>query len=360
MGSSHFSVRMKTLLLLLPTLSALAGTPGEDRQEAPELPQFLQQLPFFSQIQSLQEAFQHLQATIPPEIMTQLQQSLPPLLGNLLNNQPAGRSLNLIPANIQQLIQQLQAGNFQQLVQQFQSGSLQQQLQQLGSSLPPEALQQIQQSLPPFLASFLLQPTGRAEVIKAEELTEKQENDISEFIRRCNGLFGYNNGVAGTYNSYPNTGNSGYYGYNTGYNYNTYPYTTYSGAYTTNGQSPYPYITVQNPTQYFPAGRSGDIDTKKGGKGKHGWWHSNYNQKPSNNYNQIPYNNFYQKPFNNFNQNPYANYNPYFNNAYIQNPYQYQYPNYNYGTIGTEGVVVPATGTTSPGTITAIREGEEQ
>merc|ERR1712168_1680909 len=148
MGSSHFSVRMKTLLLLLPTLSALAGTPGEDRQEAPELPQFLQQLPFFSQIQSLQEAFQHLQATIPPEIMTQLQQSLPP-----------------------------------------------------------------------FLASFLLQPTGRAEVIKAEELTEKQENDISEFIRRCNGLFSYNNGVAGTYNSYPNTGNSGYYGYNTGYNY---------------------------------------------------------------------------------------------------------------------------------------------
>merc|ERR1712142_1438384 len=293
MGSSHFSVRMKTLLLLLPTLSALAGTPGEDRHEAPELPQFLQQLPFFSQIQSLQEAFQHLQATIPPEIMTQLQQSLPPLLGNLLNNQPAGRSLNLIPADIQQLIQQLQAGNFQQLVQQFQSGSLQ--LQQLGSSLPPEALQQIQQSLPPFLASFLLQPTGRAEVIKAEELTEKQENDISEFIRRCNGLFGYNNGVAGTYNSYPNTGNSGYYGYNTGYNYN-----------------------------------------------------------------QIPYNNFYQKPFNNFNQNPYANYNPYFNNAYIQNPYQYQYPNYNYGTIGTEGVVVPATGTTSPGTITAIREGEEQ
>merc|ERR1719209_2540427 len=218
---------MKTLLLLLPTLSALAGTPGEDRQEAPELPQFLQQLPFFSQIQSLQEAFQHLQATIPPEIMTQLQQSLPPLLGNLLNNQPAGRSLNLIPANIQQLIQQLQAGNFQQLVQQFQSGSLQQQLQQLGSSLPPEALQQIQQSLPPFLANFLIPPTGRAQVIKAEELTEEQEKDLSDFIKRCNGLFGYNTGsyyypnTVNSVYSYPNTGNSGFNGYNTGYNYNS-------------------------------------------------------------------------------------------------------------------------------------------
>merc|ERR1719370_51628 len=290
---------MKTLLLLLPTLSALAGTPGEDRQEAPELPQFLQQLPFFSQIQSLQEAFQHLQATIPPEIMTQLQQSLPPLLGNLLNNQPAGRSLNLIPANIQQLIQQLQAGNFQQLVQQFQSGSLQQQLQQLGSSLPPEALQQIQQSLPPFLANFLLPPTGRTSVIKAEELTEEQENDLSDFIKRCNSLFGYN---SGSY-YYPNTGNSN--GYNTGYNYISYPYTTYPA-------SQPPYITVQNPGQYYPAGRSGDIDTKKGGKGKHGWWHNNYNQKP--------YNNFYQNPFNNFNQNPYAIYNPYYNNFY-QNPF---------------------------------------
>merc|ERR1712168_462756 len=339
MGSSQFSGRMKTLLLLLPALSVLAWTPaGEDRQDAPQLPQFLQQLPFFSQIQSLQEAFQHLQATIPAEIMTQLQQSLPPLLGNLLNSQPAGRSLNLIPANIQQLIQQLQSGNFQQLVQQFQSGSLQQQLQQLGSSLPPEALQQIQQSLPPFLANFLLAPTGRAEVIKADELTEEQEKDLYDFIRRCNGLFGYNSGYSypstGNFGySYPNTGNSGYNGYNTGYNYNSYyPYTTYPAS-----QSPY--ITVQTPGQYFPAGRSGDIDTKRGGKGKHGWWHNNYNQKP--------YNNFYQNPFNNFNQNPYAIYNPYFNIPINQNPYQYQYPNYNYGTIGTQGDVVPAAGTTS-------------
>merc|ERR1712168_92778 len=300
MGSSQFSGRMKTLLLILSALSVLAWTPaGEDRQDAPQLPQFLQQLPFFSQIQSLQEAFQHLQATIPAEIMTQLQQSLPPLLGNLLNSQPAGRSLNLIPANIQQLIQQLQAGNFQQLV---------------------------QQSLPPFLANFLLPPTGRTSVIKAEELTEEQENDLSDFIKRCNGLFGYN---SGSY-YYPNTGNSN--GYNTGYNYISYPYTTYPA-------SQPPYITVQNPGQYYPAGRSGDIDTKKGGKGKHGWWHNNYNQKP--------YNNFYQNPFNNFNQNPYAIYNPYFNIPINQNPYQYQYPNYNYGTIGTQGDVVPAAGTTS-------------
>merc|ERR1719495_2456049 len=125
---------MKTLLLAISAISLIAG------QEAPQLPQLLQQLPFFSQLQSLQEAFQHLQSSLPQEVMTQLQQSLPPLL-----------------------------------------------------------------------ASLLLPPTGRASVITAEELTEDQEKDISDFIRRCNGLFG-------GFNNY-NTGNSGYgYGYNTGFN----------------------------------------------------------------------------------------------------------------------------------------------
>merc|ERR1711910_215633 len=97
-----FSVRMKTFLLLLATLSVISGAEADsDRQTqtAPQLPQFLQQLPFFSQLQSLQQAFQQLQATIPPENMTQLQQ----------------------------------------------------QLQQLQSSLPPQVVQQIQQALPPFL-----------------------------------------------------------------------------------------------------------------------------------------------------------------------------------------------------------------
>ena len=198
---------MKTLLLALSALSLIAG------QEVPQLPQFLQQLPFFSQLQSLQEAFQHLQSSLPQEILTQLQQSLPPVLASLLTTQTAaGRSLDLIPENIQTLIQQLQTGNFQQLVQQFQSGSLQQQLQQLASSLPPEVLQQVQQALPPFLAGLLLPPTGRAAVIKAEELTEEQEKDLSDFIRRCNGLFGGFNGGNSGFGRYP----SSYYGYNSG------------------------------------------------------------------------------------------------------------------------------------------------
>ena len=204
MFRSQFSVRMKTLLLALSALSFIAG------QEVPQLPQFLQQLPFFSQLQSLQEAFQHLQSSLPQEILTQLQQSLPPVLASLLTGQTAaGRSLDLIPENIQTLIQQLQTGNFQQLVQQFQSGSLQ---QQLASSLPPEVLQQVQQALPPFLAGLLLSPTGRAAVIKAEELTEEQEKDISDFIRRCNGLFGGFNGGNSGFGRYP----SSYYGYNSG------------------------------------------------------------------------------------------------------------------------------------------------
>merc|ERR1719495_333836 len=350
---------MKTLLLAISAISLIAG------QEAPQLPQFLQQLPFFSQLQSLQEAFQHLQSSLPQEVMTQLQQSLPPVLANLLTGQTAaGRSLDLIPENIQTLIQQLQAGNFQQLVQQLQSGSLQQQLQQLASSLPPEVLQQIQQALPPLLASLLLPPTGRASVITAEELTEDQEKDISDFIRRCNGLFG-------GFNNY-NTGNSGYgrypYGYNTGFNNNQYP-----------GYSQ-PFITVQNPYPYtYPNtgviyGTNGQrvvtgraAETRKGGK--HGWWNknpfNNFNKNPYynyNNFNKNPYYNYNsnQKPFNNNIQNPYNNpyYNPSTNNP-TYNP-QYQYPDFTYGTIGTQGVAVPTTGNTNTGTITDIREGEQQ
>merc|ERR1711962_852874 len=300
MGRSQFSVRMKTLLLAISAISLIAG------QEAPQLPQFLQQLPFFSQLQSLQEAFQHLQSSLPQEVMTQLQQSLPPVLASLLTGQTgAGRSLDLIPENIQTLIQQ------------FQSGSLQQQLQQLASSLSPEVLQQIQQALPPLLASLLLPPTGRASVITAEELTEDQEKDISDFIRRCNGLFG-------GFNNY-NTGNSGYgrypYGYNTGFNNNQYP-----------GYS-HPFINF-NKNPYYN--------------------YNNFNKNPYYNYNSN------QKPFNNNIQNPYNNpyYNPSTNNP-TYNP-QYQYPDFTYGTIGTQGVAVPTTGNTNTGTITAIREGEQQ
>merc|ERR1712180_564525 len=221
---------------------------------------------------------------------------------------------------------------------------------------PPQVLQQIQQALPPLLASLLLPPTGRASVITAEELTEDQEKDISDFIRRCNGLFG-------GFNNY-NTGNSGYgrypYGYNTGFNNNQYP-----------GYSQ-PFITVQNPYPYtYPNtgviyGTNGQrvvtgraVETRKGGK--HGWW----NKNPFNNFNKNPYYNY-----NNFNKNPYYNYNsnqnpfnnPYYNpstNNPTYNP-QYQYPDFTYGTIGTQGVAVPTTGNTNTGTITAIREGEQQ
>merc|ERR1711988_2007090 len=330
MGRSQFSVRMKTLLLALSALSLIAG------QEVPQLPQFLQQLPFFSQLQSLQEAFQHLQSSLPQDIMTQLQQSLPPVLASLLTGQTAaGRSLDLIPENIQTLIQQ------------FQSGNLQQQLQQLASSLPPEVLQQVQQALPPFLAGLLLSPTGRAAVIKAEELTEEQEKDISDFIRRCNGLFGgfnnYNTGNSG-FGRYP----SSYYGYNSGFNNNQYPGSGYSQ----------PFITVTNPYPYtYPS--TGVIYGTNGGRvvtgraaeiregGKHGWW----NKNPYNN--QNPYNNPYYNPSTN---NPY--YNPSTNNP-TYNP-QYQYPDFTYGTIGSQGVAVPTTGNTNTGTITAIREGEQQ
>merc|ERR1711988_1553582 len=335
MGRSQFSVRMETLLLALSALSLIAG------QEVPQLPQFLQQLPFFSQLQSLQEAFQHLQSSLPQDIMTQLQQSLPPVLASLLTGQTAaGRSLDPIPENIQTLIQQFQSGNLQQ---------------------------QLQQVLPPFLAGLLLSPTGRAAVIKAEELTEEQEKDISDFIRRCNGLFGgfnnYNTGNSG-FGRYP----SSYYGYNSGFNNNQYPGSGYSQ----------PFITVTNPYPYtYPStgviygtnggrvvtGRAAEI--RKGGK--HGWWnknpYNNFNKNPYynyNNFNKNPYYNNNQNPFNYNIQNPYNNpyYNPSTNNP-TYNP-QYQYPDFTYGTIGSQGVAVPTTGNTNTGTITAIREGEQQ
>merc|ERR1711910_64857 len=322
-----FSVRMKTFLLLLATLSVTSGAEADsDRQTqtAPQLPQFLQQLPFFSQLQSLQQAFQQLQATIPPEIMTQLQQSLPPVLANLLSSQqPAGRTLDQFTTNIQQL---------------------QQQLQQLQSSLPPQVVQQIQQALPPFLANLLSgqQATGRAGDIEAVELTEEEENSISDFIRRCNNLFGFGGSSYG-YSPYSSPySNVGSY----------YPY-----GYSTNSQTPYstnsqtPYITVQSPYSSYPYGTTGafgsngviygtngqiiptgralgkdesGIDRKKHGKGKPwSWWNKNPNS----------YNNY---------QNYYPSYP---SQNYFQNPYQYpnynQYPAYNYGTIGSQGVIVP-------------------
>ena len=74
--------------LLSPSLSAPL--------ESDRLPQFLQSLPFFSELQSLQQTFQDLQASLPPEVLAQIQQSLPPFLANLLaagQQQPASRGL---------------------------------------------------------------------------------------------------------------------------------------------------------------------------------------------------------------------------------------------------------------------------
>merc|ERR1712184_135910 len=124
---------------------------------------------------------------------TQLQQSLPPVLANLLSSQqPAGRTLDQFTTNIQQL----------------------------QSSLPPQVVRQIQQALPPFLANLLSgqQATGRAGDIEAGELTEEEENSISDFIRRCNNLFGFG-------------GSS--YGYS--------PYSLYNSPYYSNGGSYCPY-----------------------------------------------------------------------------------------------------------------------
>merc|ERR1711936_519423 len=330
-----FSVRMKTFLLLLAALSVTSGAEADsDRQTqtAPQLPQFLQQLPFFSQLQSLQQAFQQLQATIPPEIMTQLQQSLPPVLANLLSSQqPAGRTLDQFTTNIQQM----------------------------------------QQALPPFLANLLSgqQATGRAGDIEAVELTEEEENSISDFIRRCNNLFGFGGSSYG-YSPY-SLYNSPYY--SNGGSYYPYGYSTNSQTpYSTNGQTPY--ITVQSPYSSYPYGTTGafgsngviygtdgqiiptgralgkdesGIDRKKHGKGKPwSWWNKNPNS----------YNNY---------QNYYPSYP---SQNYFQNPYQYpnynQFPAYNYGTIGSQGVIVPATGTTGVTTpptppTTVIREEEQ-
>merc|ERR1712001_420607 len=91
MGSPPTTMKICIFLwasLLSPSLSA--------PMESDRLPQFLQALPFFSELQSLQKTFQDLQASIPAEALAQIQQSLPPFLANLLaagQQQPAARSL---------------------------------------------------------------------------------------------------------------------------------------------------------------------------------------------------------------------------------------------------------------------------
>merc|ERR1719450_1670489 len=81
---------MKTsvLLLVIAAVSATTGAPTEPQAEDSD-----RQLPFLSEIQKLQEALQQLQSNIPPQVLQQLQ-SLSPFLANILSGQdlPSGRS----------------------------------------------------------------------------------------------------------------------------------------------------------------------------------------------------------------------------------------------------------------------------
>merc|ERR1711953_655203 len=236
MGRQSTTMRICIFLLaslLSPSLSAPTET---DR-----LPQFLQALPFFSELQDLQQTFQDLQANIPAEVMAQITQNLPPLLANLLvagQQQPAGRGLQDVVQQLQQTLQQPAAGR---------AGST--------GTVPLSSTN----------GGFVF--TGRSAL------------DEIETMRKYGGKFG------------------GKYG--------------------------------------------------GGNKGNQGWWNNYNSQKPFfGNYQKPTYGNF-QNP----NSNLYMYYNPF-------NGYQYQYPNYIIGTIGDNGVVVPATGTGTT-TVTAIREQPE-
>ena len=91
---------MKISIFLSAVLSAAMSAPTESDR----LPQFLQALPFFSDLQSLQQTYQDLQANIPAEVMSQIQQSLPPFLVNILTGgqQPAGRTLQDLQSQLPQ------------------------------------------------------------------------------------------------------------------------------------------------------------------------------------------------------------------------------------------------------------------
>merc|ERR1711913_173000 len=142
MGRQSTTMRICIFLLaslLSPSLSAPTET---DR-----LPQFLQALPFFSELQDLQQTFQDLQANIPAEVMAQITQNLPPLLANLLvagQQQPAGRGLQDV---VQLLKQTLPPSLANLLATQLTNGGSSQLLQQLQTVLPPEVFQQLQQTL---------------------------------------------------------------------------------------------------------------------------------------------------------------------------------------------------------------------
>ena len=95
---------MKIFIFLMAVLSATWSAPTESDR----LPEFLQALPFFSELQSLQQNFQELQANIPAEVMSQLQQILPPFLVNIL----AGGQQTATTRTLEDLQSQLPQGGF--------------------------------------------------------------------------------------------------------------------------------------------------------------------------------------------------------------------------------------------------------
>merc|ERR1711953_1289286 len=282
MGGQSTTMRI-CIFLLASLLSPSLSAPTESER----LPQFVQALPFFSQIQELRESFQDLQAKIPAEVMAQITQNLPPFLANLLaagQQQPAGRGLQDVVQQLQQFLPPFLANL---LATQLTNGGSSQLLQQLQTVLQPEVFQQLQQTLQ--------QPAaGRA-------------------------------------------GSTG-----------TVPLSSTNGGFVFTGRSALDEIETMRKYGGKFGGKYGG-----GNKGNQGWWNNYNSQKPFfGNYQKPTYGNF-QNP----NSNLYMYYNPF-------NGYQYQYPNYilspnyNIGTIGDNGVVVPATGTGTT-TVTAIREQPE-
>merc|ERR1712038_1613602 len=120
MGRQSTTMRI-CIFLLVSLLSPGPSAPTETDR----LPQFLQALPFFSQLQDLRQSFQDLQANIPAEVMAQITQNLPPFLANLLATQ-------LTNGGSSQLLQQLQTVLSPEVFQQLQQiiANLQQTVQQ--------------------------------------------------------------------------------------------------------------------------------------------------------------------------------------------------------------------------------------
>merc|ERR1712038_687020 len=157
MGRQSTTMRI-CIFLLVSLLSPGPSAPTETDR----LPQFLQALPFFSQLQDLRQSFQDLQANIPAEVMAQITQNLPPFLANLLaaeQQQPAGRGLQDVVQQLQQFLPPFLANL---LATQLTNGGSSQLLQQLQTVLSPEVFQQLQQIIANLQQTVQQPAAGRA------------------------------------------------------------------------------------------------------------------------------------------------------------------------------------------------------